>query len=126
MLEEAILSTDLKSHLDQRSSFKELVNSGNFNPKIDGHKAQLRQMLMTAADLSAAVKPWESQQRVAELVYSEFFDQGARLKRWATGPMLARQPSNIGPASNIIHLPWLHRRSGDTVWHKPRRIDGLA
>jgi len=36
-------------------------------------------MVMTAGDLSSAVKPFDSQQRVAELVYSEFFDQGAFL-----------------------------------------------
>lgn len=33
-------------------------------------------MLMTACDVSAIAKPWLVQQKVAELVFSEFFQQG--------------------------------------------------
>jgi len=33
-------------------------------------------MMMTACDLSAITKPWEVQRKVAELIASEFFDQG--------------------------------------------------
>ena len=33
-------------------------------------------MLMTACDLSAIAKPWRIQKRVAEMVASEFFEQG--------------------------------------------------
>ena len=32
--------------------------------------------MMTACDVSAITKPWEVQRRVAELVASEFFEQG--------------------------------------------------
>uniref|UniRef100_A0AAY4EY46 Phosphodiesterase n=1 Tax=Denticeps clupeoides TaxID=299321 RepID=A0AAY4EY46_9TELE len=35
-------------------------------------------MLMTACDLGAATKPWDISRKVAELVTSEFFDQGDR------------------------------------------------
>uniref|UniRef100_A0A803KA05 Phosphodiesterase n=1 Tax=Xenopus tropicalis TaxID=8364 RepID=A0A803KA05_XENTR len=35
-------------------------------------------MLMTACDLGAATKPWEISRQVAELVTSEFFEQGDR------------------------------------------------
>lgn len=83
MLEEAILATDLKSHLEHRAGFKELVESGRFDPQVEDHKSQLRQMVITAGDLSAAAKPFDSQQRVAELVYSEFFDQGGRASSFA-------------------------------------------
>ena len=36
----------------------------------------IRGMLMTACDVAAITKPWTIQQRVAELVASEFFEQG--------------------------------------------------
>ena len=36
----------------------------------------IRGMLMTACDVAAITKPWAVQQRVAELVASEFFEQG--------------------------------------------------
>lgn len=35
-----------------------------------------RGMMMTACDVSAICKPWEVQKKVAELVASEFFQQG--------------------------------------------------
>ncbi|KAK2116159.1 hypothetical protein P7K49_006785 [Saguinus oedipus] len=49
-------------------------------------------MLMTACDLSAITKPWPIQQRIAELVATEFFDQGDR----------ERKELNIEPT--VIHL----------------------
>lgn len=33
-------------------------------------------MMMTACDVAAITKPWEVQRKVAELVASEFFEQG--------------------------------------------------
>ena len=33
-------------------------------------------MMMTACDVAAITKPWEIQQQVAQLVASEFFEQG--------------------------------------------------
>ena len=33
-------------------------------------------MLMTASDLSAITRPWLVQQRIAEVVYKEFYEQG--------------------------------------------------
>ena len=33
-------------------------------------------MMMTACDVAAITKPWEVQQQVAQLVASEFFEQG--------------------------------------------------
>uniref|UniRef100_A0A803SZ97 Phosphodiesterase 5A n=1 Tax=Anolis carolinensis TaxID=28377 RepID=A0A803SZ97_ANOCA len=47
----------------------------------------IKAMLMTACDLSAITKPWPVQQRIAELVAAEFFDQGDK----------ERQELNIEP-----------------------------
>ncbi|KAB1282484.1 cGMP-specific 3'; 5'-cyclic phosphodiesterase [Camelus dromedarius] len=41
----------------------------------------IKAMLMTACDLSAITKPWPIQQRIAELVATEFFDQGDRERK---------------------------------------------
>ena len=35
-----------------------------------------RGMMMTACDVAAITKPWEVQREVAQLVASEFFEQG--------------------------------------------------
>lgn len=39
-------------------------------------RALLRAMSMTVCDLSAITKPWDIEKRVADLVSSEFFEQG--------------------------------------------------
>ena len=44
-------------------------------------------MLMTACDLSAISKPWRIQKRVAEMVASEFFEQGDMEKDMDQTPM---------------------------------------
>ncbi|RMC13542.1 hypothetical protein DUI87_08618 [Hirundo rustica rustica] len=41
----------------------------------------IKAMLMTACDLSAITKPWPVQQRIAELVATEFFDQGDKERK---------------------------------------------
>lgn len=43
---------------------------------MDEHRELLRAMLMTVCDLAAITKPWDVEKRVAELVSSEFFEQG--------------------------------------------------
>lgn len=42
----------------------------------EDNRSLLRAMSMTVCDLSAITKPWEIEKRVAELVSSEFFEQG--------------------------------------------------
>ncbi|KAJ8970487.1 hypothetical protein NQ314_001204 [Rhamnusium bicolor] len=43
---------------------------------LEEHRDLLRAMSMTVCDLAAITKPWEVEKRVAELVSSEFFEQG--------------------------------------------------
>uniref|UniRef100_A0A8C9Y7J2 Phosphodiesterase n=1 Tax=Sander lucioperca TaxID=283035 RepID=A0A8C9Y7J2_SANLU len=68
MIERAILATDLALAWlcdDQRVSMH----------------LSLRSMLMTACDISAITKPWPVQKRIAELVATEFFEQGDKERR---------------------------------------------
>ncbi|XP_044740650.1 dual 3',5'-cyclic-AMP and -GMP phosphodiesterase 11-like isoform X2 [Chrysoperla carnea] len=93
VLEDAILSTDLAVYFRKRGSFFRIVQ----NVVEDGHdpaiwaseenRELLRAMLMTVCDLAAITKPWDIEYRVAELVSSEFFEQGD----------IERQELNITP-----------------------------
>jgi dual 3',5'-cyclic-AMP and -GMP phosphodiesterase 11 len=75
VLEEAILSTDLAVYFRKRGAFFNVIREGACW-KHDEHRELLRAMLMTVCDLAAITKPWEVEKRVAELVSSEFFEQG--------------------------------------------------
>ncbi|XP_015761877.1 PREDICTED: cGMP-specific 3',5'-cyclic phosphodiesterase-like [Acropora digitifera] len=76
ILEHAILSTDLALYFQKRGNFEKLVHSGSVDWTGDSNRQLLRAMMMTACDVAAITKPWELQQKVAELVASEFFEQG--------------------------------------------------
>ncbi|XP_024939186.1 dual 3',5'-cyclic-AMP and -GMP phosphodiesterase 11 isoform X3 [Cephus cinctus] len=76
VLEEAILSTDLAVYFRKRGAFLSLARAGSYNWAYSDHRDLLRGMLMTVCDLAAITKPWEVEKRVAELVSSEFFEQG--------------------------------------------------
>ncbi|XP_049336648.1 dual 3',5'-cyclic-AMP and -GMP phosphodiesterase 11A isoform X2 [Astyanax mexicanus] len=78
LLKQAILSTDLTLYFQRRTKFFECVLSGEFSWSIQEHRDVLRSMLMTACDLGAVTRPWEISKQVAELVTSEFFEQGDR------------------------------------------------
>ncbi|XP_011343086.1 dual 3',5'-cyclic-AMP and -GMP phosphodiesterase 11 isoform X2 [Ooceraea biroi] len=87
VLEEAILSTDLAVYFRKRGAFLSLARGGGYNWAYSDHRDLLRGMLMTVCDLAAITKPWEVEKRVAELVSSEFFEQGD----------IERQTLNITP-----------------------------
>ncbi|XP_076327227.1 dual 3',5'-cyclic-AMP and -GMP phosphodiesterase 11-like isoform X2 [Tachypleus tridentatus] len=76
VLEEAILATDLAVYFRKRGSFFKLVDTKEFDWQNDDQRELLRGMLMTACDIAAITKPWDIQKVVAELVVSEFFQQG--------------------------------------------------
>jgi len=76
LLEDAILSTDLALYFKKRAAFQDLVETKKADWTQFENRAVLRGMMMTACDVAAITKPWEIQQRVAELVASEFFEQG--------------------------------------------------
>ncbi|XP_054594175.2 dual 3',5'-cyclic-AMP and -GMP phosphodiesterase 11A [Nothobranchius furzeri] len=78
LLKQAILSTDLTLYFERRTKFFEYVLSGEFSWTVEEHRDVLRSMLMTACDLGAVTRPWKISKQVAELVTSEFFEQGDR------------------------------------------------
>ncbi|KAK7066492.1 cGMP-specific 3',5'-cyclic phosphodiesterase [Halocaridina rubra] len=76
VLEDAILATDLAVYFRKRGNFFSLVNSQDHDFAKEEHREQLRGMMMTICDVAAITKPWPIQKQVAELVASEFFEQG--------------------------------------------------
>ncbi|XP_034935984.1 dual 3',5'-cyclic-AMP and -GMP phosphodiesterase 11 isoform X2 [Chelonus insularis] len=76
VLEDAILSTDLAVYFRKRGAFLAIARNRTYNWAFSEHRELLRGMLMTVCDLAAITKPWEIEKRVAELVSSEFFEQG--------------------------------------------------
>ncbi|XP_022315399.2 dual 3',5'-cyclic-AMP and -GMP phosphodiesterase 11-like isoform X1 [Crassostrea virginica] len=76
MLENAILATDLALYFKFRGEFFNLVKSSETNWNRERDRDLLRSMMMTASDVSAITKPWEVQLKVADLIASEFFEQG--------------------------------------------------
>ncbi|MFT7799570.1 dual 3',5'-cyclic-AMP and -GMP phosphodiesterase 11A [Arapaima gigas] len=78
LLKQSILATDLTLYFENRSAFFDLVKKGDYNWNVKSHRDMCRSMLMTACDLGAVTKPWEISRKVAELVTSEFFEQGDR------------------------------------------------
>uniref|UniRef100_A0A3B4ZRZ0 Phosphodiesterase n=1 Tax=Stegastes partitus TaxID=144197 RepID=A0A3B4ZRZ0_9TELE len=78
LLKQSILATDLTLYFENRNMFFELVSKGEYNWNVKGHRDMCRSMMMTACDLGAVTKPWEISRKVAELVTSEFFEQGDR------------------------------------------------
>lgn len=89
VLEDAILSTDLAVYFRKRGPFLNLVkpNTPPVMWQAEEPRSLLRAMSMTVCDLAAITKPWEIEKRVAELVSSEFFEQGD----------MERQALNITP-----------------------------
>ncbi|XP_043931245.1 dual 3',5'-cyclic-AMP and -GMP phosphodiesterase 11A [Protopterus annectens] len=78
LLKQSILATDLTLYFERRSAFFELARKGEYNWNVKTHREMFRSMLMTACDLGAVTKPWAISRQVAELVTSEFFEQGDR------------------------------------------------
>ncbi|KAK6493288.1 cGMP-specific 3',5'-cyclic phosphodiesterase-like isoform X1 [Huso huso] len=81
MIERAILATDLALYMKKRGEFFELTKNRQFMWEDEHHRDLLRSMLMTACDISAITKPWPVQRRVAELVATEFFEQGDKERK---------------------------------------------
>ena len=61
----------------KRGTFLQCVEEQPMSYWVDEEpRALLRAMSMTVCDLSAITKPWDIEKRVADLVSSEFFEQG--------------------------------------------------
>ncbi|XP_076460762.1 cGMP-specific 3',5'-cyclic phosphodiesterase-like isoform X2 [Babylonia areolata] len=104
LVEHAILSTDLALYFKKRGDFKKLVESGERSFTDHSKRTLLRGMMMTACDVSAISKPWQLQQMTAQLVMTEFFEQGD-IERQQLGeqpiPMMDRNKKDELPKMQV-------------------------
>uniref|UniRef100_A0A8C3SBV8 Phosphodiesterase n=2 Tax=Chelydra serpentina TaxID=8475 RepID=A0A8C3SBV8_CHESE len=110
LLKQSILATDLTLYFERRNEFFELVSKGNYNWNVKSHREIFRSMLMTACDLGAVTKPWEISRQAAELVTSEFFEQGDRERS-----ELKLTPSAIFDRNRKDELPRLQLEWIDSI-----------
>uniref|UniRef100_A0ABK0L533 Phosphodiesterase n=1 Tax=Rattus norvegicus TaxID=10116 RepID=A0ABK0L533_RAT len=110
LLKQSILATDLTLYFERRTEFFELVSKGAYDWSITSHRDVFRSMLMTACDLGAVTKPWEISRQVAELVTSEFFEQGDRERS-----ELKLTPSAIFDRNRKDELPRLQLEWIDSI-----------
>ncbi|XP_074652338.1 dual 3',5'-cyclic-AMP and -GMP phosphodiesterase 11A-like isoform X1 [Tubulanus polymorphus] len=76
LLKHSILATDLSLHFQNRDKFAKLADESDVCWQEKSNKEILRGILMTACDIATISKPWDVQSKAAELVMTEFFDQG--------------------------------------------------
>ncbi|KAK9513683.1 hypothetical protein VZT92_027197 [Zoarces viviparus] len=107
LLKQAILSTDLTLHFERRTKFFECVLSGEFSWTDEGHRELLRSMLMTGCDLGAVTRPWKISKQVAELVTSEFFEQGDRERSELKLTPAAIFDRNRKDELPVLQLEWI-------------------
>ncbi|XP_048758598.2 dual 3',5'-cyclic-AMP and -GMP phosphodiesterase 11-like isoform X2 [Ostrea edulis] len=100
ILENAILATDLALYFKFRGEFFNLVKSSETDWNRERDRDLLRSMMMTASDVSAITKPWEVQLKVADLIASEFFEQGDLEKT-----QLNIKPAEMMDRDKKDHLP---------------------
>ncbi|XP_054713241.1 dual 3',5'-cyclic-AMP and -GMP phosphodiesterase 11-like isoform X2 [Uloborus diversus] len=110
VLEDAILATDLAVYFRRRGTFFHIVETKTHNWKREDHRELLRAMLMTICDIAAITKPWETQKVVAELVASEFFQQGDIEKE-----KLKIQPIDMMNRDKKDELPLMQVRFIDSI-----------
>ena len=99
MIERSILATDLAIHFREAKNIRSLADmasSNNLDLGDESARRTLQTAMMTAADLGAVSKPWNTHFHVTQLVAEEFWAQGD-LEREAfheePAPMLDRQAS---------------------------------
>ncbi|XP_013411508.1 cGMP-dependent 3',5'-cyclic phosphodiesterase-like [Lingula anatina] len=85
-IRDIILATDLAHHLGIIKDLEVMAEVG-YNKDNMRHHELLLCLLMTACDLSDQTKYWKNSQKIARLIYKEFFSQGD-LER-----ALGREPS---------------------------------
>lgn len=99
-LREFILATDLANHFRILRDLKTLTPEN-----ATDNKRLLLSLLMTCCDLNDQIKVWSTVQRVAELVYTEFFVQGDLEREMGFNPnlMMDRKKACV-PALQIEFL----------------------
>lgn len=97
MLIKLVLATDMARHAELLGEFNAKLAGNRLNFDLPGDRIMLLSMLMKAADLSNASRPWDIARMWSEQVTSEFFLQGDQEKARGLpiSPMMDRTSCNI-------------------------------
>ena len=76
VMKKAILATDLAMFFPNKARLANIVKENSFDWTITDHRMLAMSLCMTGSDLNSSSKPWTIQQRVSEIVYAEFHEQG--------------------------------------------------
>ena len=87
MIRKHILATDLALYFPNQKFLAGLIEKNSFDMNDLEHREALLSFMMTAADLCAVPKPWETQQRTTEFLYEEFYRQGDEEKKRGIMPI---------------------------------------
>lgn len=82
-----------------RKKFFPLIESGLFNFDDPEQRELLRSVLMTSCDIASICKPWHIQRQVADLVVSEFFQQGDKVGSLALVNLLVSRSVFLGTSA---------------------------
>ncbi|XP_067679521.1 probable 3',5'-cyclic phosphodiesterase pde-5 isoform X2 [Haliotis asinina] len=82
-----ILATDLALFFGNRAKLKDIVERKDFSWDIQEHRHMLMTVSMTACDLCAMYKPWDTQLNLVYVIMEEFWQQGDEEKEQGMIPM---------------------------------------
>jgi len=106
VLEDSILATDLALYFRRRKETVAMIKQG-VDWQDEKDRSLFRGLLMTACDLGAMTKPWQIQQKIAQLVATEFFHQGDLEKEnlhLKPIPMMDREKRNEFPCMQVSYI----------------------
>uniref|UniRef100_H3DM45 Phosphodiesterase n=1 Tax=Tetraodon nigroviridis TaxID=99883 RepID=H3DM45_TETNG len=140
LLKQAILSTDLTLHFERRTKFFERVLSGEFKWTDEGHREVFRflsyfkmqifkDQTVHGCDLGAVTRPWKISKQVAELVTSEFFEQGDRERaelKLTPAPIFDRNRKDELPALQLEWIDGICKPLYQTLLKLNRKLQPMA
>nr|KAG5705883.1 hypothetical protein BaRGS_030773 [Batillaria attramentaria] len=99
----SILATDLALFFSNHSRLKDIISKTNFSWDITEHRDLVMGISMTACDLCAMYKPWQTQLDLVYVIMEEFWQQGdeEKLKGMVPMPMMDRDKQNELPQLEV-------------------------
>ncbi|XP_076463269.1 putative 3',5'-cyclic phosphodiesterase pde-5 isoform X2 [Babylonia areolata] len=99
----SILATDLALFFTNHARLKDIVTKTSFTWTAPEHKDLLMGVSMTACDLCAMYKPWQTQLDLVSVIMEEFWQQGDEEKKKGMTPMamMDREKQNELPQLEV-------------------------
>lgn len=103
LLREHIISTDLALYFPNQKEASKRLEEGTFDMNDHASRSCCKALMMTAADLCAVSKPWNTQEETVDRLYNEFYMQGDEEKKRGITPipMMDRENSKDQPKQQV-------------------------